>query len=166
MAHPSRRRTKVRCFRLWLYNADLANMRDRKAPQDEVRFPQVFTNGQLPSDNGRHASSTGIVRATVNTSHGPVDSSGFFVANRYIGCSLRPSTRTDPLPKIGSSVGIAFIASTSFLPSAALFVCAIAFIRWIVAEYMPACMSFGILWRGCFSPKRLANARDSSLRSQ
>ena len=54
----------------------------------------------------------------------------------------------EPLPNSGSSVGIAFIASTSLTPSSALFICAIAFIRCAVAAYMPACMSLGIILFG------------------
>jgi hypothetical protein len=48
------------------------------------------------------------------------------------------------LPNRGSSVGIAFIASTNLMPSLASFVCAIVLIRCAVALYMPACIWFGM----------------------
>jgi len=44
------------------------------------------------------------------------------LASRRIGRNLAPSTRIEPLPNSGSSVGIAFVASTSLTPSSALFV--------------------------------------------
>src|SRR5690606_17654372 len=81
--------------------------------------PAYLTSGQLPSLIGRKAFSAGTVATTLRKSQSPFDSDGFLPSSRYIGCSLRPSARMEPLPNRGSSVGIAFIAATTALPSLA-----------------------------------------------